>query len=266
MSIEPQVVQSLNPPIFDWIRNSEGENIAFIWYCHSTHRRRLGSRYKGDESGDASGFLLKSKGFTLGNRLRLKQLWPPQGGGTLYHHFTGEVHILDKANVIPNAARDGLEPSASQQKLEEGIKAYFDRLNRHGVLTLEINKVDSTMPALQQELGDIVSRFNRGDLDPHEMIDACQNYAEQLSERERLMTRPTRGSKAVRPWDWQKHSIDSLKSQINSLEKRARRFYQEAQRLIDNNASHAAQPQDTSKGNRHPRNGLATEFAPTTSS
>ena len=231
--IEPQIVYDLDPPQFEWICSPRGTPVAGVWYAHSQHRYRLGSRSPDDDSGDAGGFLLKLKGFTLGNRMSLKSLWPRLGGGALYHHFTGEVHILDAANVFPNAARDGLEPSLPQQNLEQYLSDYFDRLNRRADLTREINLAATKIPRLQTTLDDIVRQFDSEDADPYELYRVCRNHSEVLADTERQMLRLTRGRKAVRPTSEQRESLDSLRSQMADLMRTTDGLSQRAQRLTE---------------------------------
>lgn len=217
ISIEPRIVQDLDSPQCDWVNNSNGDPVAFVWYAHSPHRRKLGSRFAGDDSGDASGFLLKLKGFTLGDRLTLKALWPRLGNGALYHHFTGEVHILDDAKVFPNAARDGLEPSANQQSLERSLADYFDGLNRRADLDREIKNANDKLPGLTTALDDIKRQFESEDSDPYELYRLCRNHSDALVETERQMLRLRRGRKAVQPTPDQKSALDSLRNRIARL-------------------------------------------------
>ena len=237
ISVRPQLAASVNLPEWNWIRNADGIPVAFTWHALSPHRRRLGSRYVGDDSGEASGFLLRLKGFTLGSRLSLKPLWPALGGGILYHHFTGEVHVLDSAKVFPNAARDDLEPSVSQQELYRALREYFDVLNRRADLDREINRATSQMEVLRETLGGLTSRFEDENEDPFELYRLCGNYLEELSNTEKQMLRLTRGRKAIRPNTQQKASLDSLRTLIadynrktNALLRRAQRFTESRRR------------------------------------
>ena len=231
--IEPRIVQDLDPPQFDWVNNSSGEPLAFVWYAHSPHRRRLGSRFAGDDSGEASGFLLKLKGFTLGDRLTLKALWPRLGGGTLYHHFTGEVHILDNAKVFPNAARDGLEPSATQQSLERSLADYFNGLNRRADLDREIQNANDKIPRLSKALDDIKRQFESEDSDPYELYRLCRNHSDALVDTERQMLRLRRGRRAVQPTPDQQTSLQSLRDRIAQLTRTTDSFTERAQSLIE---------------------------------
>lgn len=242
LSIQPQIVENtepptLSPPQCDWICDSNGNRLAFVWYCHSAHRRRIGSRFSEDASGDASGFLMRLKGFTLGNRLSLKQFWPRVGGGTLYHHYTGEIHILDEAMVFPNAARDGLEPSEARQILERNIADYFDGLNRRADLSREIKNAGDTMPNLEKRLDDIKRNFADQDADPYELYRRCKDILDHLSDTERRMLRLTRGRKAIRPTTAQKETLDSLKSRITNHTKEAEVLSNRARNLSEGRRS-----------------------------
>ena len=65
----------------------------------------------------------------------MRPRWPAGGGGrTLYHHYTGEVHVLTDANVFPHAARNDLEAGPSKQRFEKAIGELFRPLNRNAAL------------------------------------------------------------------------------------------------------------------------------------
>ena len=228
--VQPDIVKDVDCPHWDWIRNSAGLPVAFVWYCYSPHRRRLGARYPGDDSSEASGFLLRSKGFTLGNRMTLKSFWPPLGGGTLYHHFTGEVHILDGADVFPNAARDGLEPSVAKQNLDQCLRDYFYNLNRYADLTREINNANEKTQGFDGTLADLGRKFEDDNADPFELYRECRDYLDLLEATERQMLRFTRGRKAIQPTPDQKELLDKLKLQISGWKRTSNGFLQRAQR------------------------------------
>ena len=232
--VHPQVVELVDPPECDLIRRADRTAVAFVWQSLSPHTRRLGSRFPGDDSADAGGFLLRLKGFTLGNRMDQKHLWPALGGGALYHHFTGEVHILDDAEVYPNAARDGLEPSVAQQTLEQKIRDYFEVLNRRANLTREINRADSQVGVLRGTLASLERKFEDEDQDPFELYRLCRNHLDELSSTERQMLRLTRGRKAIRPTPDQRGSLDRLRATISDSTKKTESLLLRAQRHTEN--------------------------------
>ena len=119
INVEPKIAPHLEDPQFHWIKDDQNKKVAFIWNALTTLGERIPSLSGSDEATGVSGFLLKMKGFTLGDRIRLKPRWPATGGRTLYHHYTGEAHVLDAADVYPSAARDDLEASAAKQERKQ---------------------------------------------------------------------------------------------------------------------------------------------------
>ncbi len=232
--VHPQVVEFIDRPQRGWIQNSQGTPIAFGWHALSQHGRRLGSRFPGDDSGDVGGFLLRLKGFTLGDRLSLKPLWPAVGGGTLYHHYTGEIHLLAEAEVYPNAARDGLEPSTAQQSMEQKLREYFDVLNRRADLQREIRRADSQTKIMRETLDGLEHRFEDEDQDPFELYRLCRNHIDELSNAERQLLRLTRGRKAIRPTPDQRDSQERIKALIADSTRKTNNLLQRAQRYTEN--------------------------------
>ena len=146
----PPVASQVYEPESGWITNQDGIAIAFVWYALSLTGRQIAS-YNGTS---VNGFLLKLKGFTLGDRLLLKQLWPAVGGRTLYHHYTGEIHILPIAELYPNAARDGLEPSFNKQQFEKLSTDFFYPLSRKAramqAMARAVKLLDGTAAVIDQ--------------------------------------------------------------------------------------------------------------------
>ena len=173
LNVEPYDVVDVYDPVCDWITAEDKKTpLAFYWYVLTTTGRQM--------SGPASGFLMKIKGFTLGDRLTLRHLWPGVGGRTLYQHFSGEVHILDAAGVYPNASRNDLEPSPTQQILMKRAIDAFAPLSwtartmqaavRGNRLT---DKLDPTIENLRSRLAD-------ADADPYEVYREARNHITEL--------------------------------------------------------------------------------------
>ncbi len=127
IDVLPPVAASVYRPEIGWINHPDGTPMAFVWYALSTNGRQIPSQ---DEGTMVSGFLLKMKGFTLGRRDLLKPLWPATGGRSLYHHYTGEVHLLDSGRLYPNAARDDLESNPGKQLFEKQLSDFFYPMSR----------------------------------------------------------------------------------------------------------------------------------------
>ena len=192
--IEPHLAEDVESPQYYLIEDSEGEQVAFVWHTLTTRGERIRSPAGTNEGSGLSGYLMKVKGFTLGNRLLLKPLWPAVGGRTLYHHYTGEVHILDHAEVYPNAARDDLEPSLAKQNLLKQLEDIFVDWNRRADLTRDILKTERRMHGIRETLQAIEGRDADADQDPFELYRESKNFLEMLERTEREMLRLRRGA------------------------------------------------------------------------
>ena len=100
--VGPQIATRVHEPQTSYLIDADGRELAFMWYALSANREQVSVDHVGASESDASGFLLKIKGFTLGDRSNVKYLWPLVGARALYHHYTGEIHVLDEAGAIPN--------------------------------------------------------------------------------------------------------------------------------------------------------------------
>ena len=214
IAVQPPLAEDVESPQYHWLMDDRDRRIAFVWHALTTKGQRIPSSTGSDEGSGVSGYLLKMKGFTLGNRLRLKPLWPAVGGRTLYHHYTGEVHVLETAEVYPNAARDNLESSEEKQILFKHLDDYFVELNRRADLTRDILKTQRRMTGSDGTIADLKHRYAKLDQDPFELYRDSKNYIEDLDRTERELFRLRRGSKAVKPTPAQQQQLERLKAEI----------------------------------------------------
>jgi hypothetical protein len=110
-------IPNLGPPTMELVRNSRGQPIAFYWACLTNGSQRIGA--ENSEFSDFEGLIYKIKGFTIGDREKLKKLWG--GKKILYSWYTGEVYVLDE-NVIPNTERDDFETNNAKRALEAALQ------------------------------------------------------------------------------------------------------------------------------------------------
>ena len=175
--VEPPVATNVYEPEFQWILSPEGVRIAFHWYVLSNEGRQTESTL--------GGFLLKSKGFTLGNRTVLRPLWPAAGGRTLYHHYTGEVHVLQDADVFPNAARNDLEAGPSKQRFEKAVGELFRPLNRNAAVMQVITRSIRLLEGFDENITKFRNRLN----DPNtNRFDLYREVTGALGELQRVDT------------------------------------------------------------------------------
>ena len=237
IQVEPPLAEDVEEPQFHTIDNAQGRSIAFIWHALTRRGERIASLAGADEAAGPSGFLLKLKGFTLGDRLNLKPLWPAAGGRTLYHHYTGEVHISSDALVYPNAARNDLEPGPAKQSLYKDIQDYFDKLSRTADLTRDILKTERRLQGLEDTLRSLQERLSNLDTDPFELYRESKNQLEALEKTEREMLRLLRGRKAVRPTPAQKSELEALTAKLRDAKGVVASVAQRAERRTETGRS-----------------------------
>ena len=218
--LSPIIAGDVREPEFGCLNNKGGKPIALLWHTASTTGNRISGFDGEDESSGTSGFLLRAKGFTLGNRLTLKPLWPAVGGRTLYHHYTGELHILARANVYPNAARDDLEPSEHKQWLISQLENYFYTLNRSADLHRAIINLRKRLDGSQLTLKDLESQLGNDNADPFNLYRLNQDNIENLDKTERDLERlipKSRRRRRFEPNDEQADLLGELKGQLKEI-------------------------------------------------
>ena len=245
IQVEPPLAEDVEEPQYYTIYNAQGRPTALIWHALTKLGERILSFDGADEGSGTSGFLLKLKGFTLGDRLNLKSLWPAIGGRTLYHHYTGEVHILSDALVYPNAARNDLEPGPAKQALFKDIQDYFDKLNRTADLTRDIIKTQKRLQGLDDTLRGLQERLLSLDTDPFELYRESKNLLEVLEKTEREMLRLIRGRKAIKPTTTQKSQLEQLTVKLKDAKGIVSNVAQRAERRTE--AGRSRSPVGTSQ-------------------
>lgn len=225
--IEPQLAEDVGDPQYEWVKDAQDRNIAFIWHALTTRGERIPSNGV-DEALGVSGYLLKLKGFTLGDRVRLKHLWPAAGGRTVYHHYTGEVHLLEDAEVYPNAARDNLESSLSKQVLERCLGEHFYRLHYQADLSREIVRIKRRTQGINEILSSLQGRTAKADEDPFELYHESMNLLDALERLERDVSRlrrgKGRGKRAVEPSVDQQNALGQLNDEIEAAQTSTRKI------------------------------------------
>lgn len=113
----------LLPPATRFISDPDsGRPLAFLWACLNRERKAV-------KPSQLQGFLARVKGFAIGDRQFLGQLWGRRGHGVLYPWYTGEVYVLDPS-IAPTAERSDFEESAGRERLYNLLRKEFERLER----------------------------------------------------------------------------------------------------------------------------------------
>jgi hypothetical protein len=108
--VQKKLPGTLQSPTLGYIYSADGRQVAYYWACLNSVRERLepaasgnGKEASSEETPTYEGFVYKMKGFTIGDRAKLRSLWGAKE--TLYRWYTGEIYVLD-SSVRPNAERD----------------------------------------------------------------------------------------------------------------------------------------------------------------
>ena len=225
--LSPAIAGDVREPEFGHLYDKGGNPIALLWHAVATTGNRISEFDGEDESSGTSGFLLRSKGFTLGNRLTLKPLWPAVGGRTLYHHYTGELHVLAQAKVYPNAARDDLEPSEHKQWLVSQLENYFYTLNRSADLHRAIINIRNRLEGSQLTLRELEGQSGNDNADPFQLYRLNQDNVEALEKADRDLERlipKRRGRRRFEPNEEQMGLLNELRGQLREVRRVSNRL------------------------------------------
>ena len=207
--IEPLVAHGVYDAESDWIRAPDGTALAFVWYALSTTGKQLAAQY----GLSIGGFLLKVNGFTLGDRLALKGLWPAVGGRTLYHHYTGEVHVLATSQLYPNAARNDLESNPARQLFTKQAEDFFYPLSRKARVMQAKTRAARLLEGIDVAIDGLKEQKNAPNANAYELYRDSENYRKELEnvsqEIERHLRRP-RGRPLVQLDQVQQDALDEV--------------------------------------------------------
>ena len=134
-------------------------------------------------------YSLKIKGFTLGNRSNVKHLWPLVGARALYHHYTGEIHILDEAGAIPNAARNDLEAGRPRDVLFRYLQDKFAVLNSDADVARQLLKIRDDLAGAKEEARKLLARRDNPDESPFELYRVSRNFIDDIERSEGALKR-----------------------------------------------------------------------------
>ena len=214
--VAPQIAKRVHEPQISYLKDADGRVLAFMWYALSTTREQVSAGQVGASDSDISGFLLKIKGFTLGSRFNVKHLWPLVGARALYHHYTGEIHVLDDAGAIPNAARNDLETGRPRDVLYRYLQDKFALLNSDADIARQLLKIREDLSGAEDEARKLLARRDSPDESPFELYRLSRNFIDDIKRSEmalrRLMGRGRSGRArtALPPSKAQKVEISEL--------------------------------------------------------
>jgi hypothetical protein len=205
------IIEKLQSPRFNTIKNIKGENIAFYWACLSKETS-IGKDEELDlgEGGsrDYAGFVYKYKGFTIGNRQNLRHHFKV-GNGALFSWYTGEIYVVDP-QIRPNAARNEFEASAARNALEIGVGKELKHLEGQANTYQKQQSAEKTVQDLKSQLADLkrkIAANSISELDAYSELDDIKN---KLAKQKAKASSPL------------KKTIESERKSIEALQKRIR--------------------------------------------
>jgi len=187
--VAPQVATRVQDPQGGYLEDADGRKLAFVWYALSATRDQVSADHAALADSDVGGFLLKMKGFTLGDRSNVKYLWPSLGARALYHHYTGEIHVLDDARAIPNAARNGLEAGRPRDVLFRHLQDKFAVLNSDADVARQILKIREDLAGAEEEARKLQARMDDPDESPFELYRLSKNFIDGIERSEGALNR-----------------------------------------------------------------------------
>lgn len=128
--VAKEAIPSLQIPSCGYIETTSGHRVAYYWACLNKERDRINKntkiknedKEKSEETTERTsyeGFVYKVRGFTIGDRQKLRTMFErkPQ----LYPWYTGEIYVLD-TNIIPNAERNDFETNQAKRALSFAVQ------------------------------------------------------------------------------------------------------------------------------------------------
>lgn len=227
----PALNLALASPIFREVRNSANQTVAFYWACLNQARARLEPK---EAKPQFEGFIYKVKGFSIGDRDKLRALFPRE---QLYPWFTGEVFVIDP-HVVPNAERNDFETSAAKTALEVALLGDFrtalkpaaEKFQARAKAEEEVQKHATTIANLEADFQRTSADDRILDETDVERLTQLSNAIEDLGQRKRVLK-----------------DDPTLVSKAEDLTTRARTLLKAMTRVLENPGSEIAKRRKTAE-------------------
>jgi len=157
-TVEKESISGLRTPSYGYINTGSDQHIAYYWACLNSKRGRISPAPRdGSYDGEATpeGFVYKVKGFTIGDRNKLRPMFKrkPQ----LYNWYTGEIYVLDP-NVVPNTERDDFETNQAKKQLEMAVLRELRQLEKEAEDFQAKGVADKRVTEYQEEVDKIADQ------------------------------------------------------------------------------------------------------------
>jgi len=164
---------NVQAPMFGYIASTTGQHVAYYWACLTDTRDRVDKDVPPADRPQYEGFVYKMKGFTVGDRDRLRGMFKrrPQ----LYTWYTGEIYVLD-SGIVPNAERNDFETNPQKRALELAVLNELSKLETtaieyqaRGVALERIEKYQSEVASVEEQ---VETNSQISDLDTYARLQA----------------------------------------------------------------------------------------------
>jgi hypothetical protein len=182
-------VQNLQPPTFGYIITSSGKQVAYYWACLNKERGRIDERPRdrdkdttAEERTSYEGFVYKMKGFTVGDRQKLRTMFErkPQ----LYPWYTGEIYVID-TDVVPNAERDDFETNPAKRMLTLAVRDKLKELEQEAERVQAQGVADDRVEKYQRDLAKLEQEIAAGEHDDYEAYSKLDSMLIDLGRQKR---------------------------------------------------------------------------------
>ncbi|MBO0937640.1 ATP-binding protein [Fibrella sp. HMF5335] len=171
-------------PFFKSIKKG-GILLGVAWGCLNSTKERISKK-------ELRGFLLKKQGFSVGKRESLARLFG--SSNTHFDRYIGEI-IVVSPDILPNAARNGLEVSALKTWFDEQLaKEVAPFFNGKSTAFQEKKKAEELLDELGGQLKDILVRFSPNEDNPDTLI----NLIAEINSTVNIKLKTDKNGKIIR--------------------------------------------------------------------
>lgn len=217
-------IPGLQAPKFDWIESPDRTDpIGYYWACVNDKRQRIKQNLNlppdTDDSAVPEGLVYKVKGFTIGDRSKIREFFTRQ---QVYRWITGEVYVID-SEVIPNAERNNFETNYAKRALDFAMKDEMGRLEddilkfqKEGVAEERITKAEEDLKVIEQQ---VVDNTQEDDFEIFSRLDQIKKDVGRQKNSAAPVTK-SKGTKLLRKIEELKELVRSQSGEKSEAERR----------------------------------------------
>ncbi len=196
--VEKPNILDLNPPVMDFIKDTDGNSIAYYWAClTSTSDAISSSKKEQKELADFAGLVYKIKGFTIGDRNYLGAFFTRK---QIYPWWTGEVYVIN-TQVVPTSARDEFESGLSRDSLEVAVRNEMRKLQKSALDAQAERRANEIVFRVEEEFLVIRDRIKSGNFDKFETHHDLSVIRDKIDSQKSKSSDPQHAKKITKEID-----------------------------------------------------------------